>query len=614
MRSPQFLLTLLIILGTNNAYALNASEVFDVTSKSVVMIYTNDNSGRTTQGSGIVVPGGDIVTNCHVLDSSHIKVRYQDKEYAATLKYFDKIHDLCRMTARDINAPPVVIGSTSNLKIGEPVFVIAAPQGLELSLSEGIVSSMRKAGKNSLIQFTAPISPGSSGGGLFDVEGKLIGIPSFYLSKGQQLNFAVPVEWVIDLLQGPQNNSESNDPSFLNWSEEDESFISSISKWPVGDEALVAEFDIRIGLGDKKYSGDLYGTNVLDISRRHSELVSRAEDFIGKGDYENLLEHARSWIASDEYTWEAWYYLGEACKYLPRLTLNLAVAEQAFKKALSLNQKSIRVWNALASAFEEEYRYKDSIRVFRKSLMLQAEEKSNRDKEMSLISTWSALARLYDANDQFVEAVYAYQQVLRILPESYSSLIELGKAYNGLNQQEKAIEAFQKSLKIKPDNANVWTYLGIAHAELGQYSQANDAFQQALKAESIYKPKTGLLTDGINNLNQQEKMSDTLRNFLMVNHLKIPILDRIAEWGSIGKSYYDLNQYDKAVYALKKALKFEPDDIDEAKFYADAWYWLGLVYAHQNKKQEVDEVLKKLKQLAPDRRQQLFAETLYLHH
>ncbi len=79
--------------------------------------------------------------------------------------------------------------------MGEPVYAVGAPQGLELSLSEGIVSQLR-GGPPPLIQTTVAISQGSSGGGLFNAEGELVGITTFYLKEGQSLNFALPVEWI----------------------------------------------------------------------------------------------------------------------------------------------------------------------------------------------------------------------------------------------------------------------------------------------------------------------------------------------------------------------------------------------------------------------------------
>jgi tetratricopeptide (TPR) repeat protein len=83
------------------------------------------------------------------------------------------------------------------------VYAVGAPEGFELTLSEGLISSLRPFEGVQLIQTTAPISRGSSGGGLFDAQGRLIGITTFYVKEGQNLNFALPGEWVEALPTHP---------------------------------------------------------------------------------------------------------------------------------------------------------------------------------------------------------------------------------------------------------------------------------------------------------------------------------------------------------------------------------------------------------------------------
>ena len=79
------------------------------------------------------------------------------------------------------------------------MFAIGSPQGLELTISDGIVSGMRDLPQGRVIQTTAPISPGSSGGPLFDAYGRLVGIMTFQHRSGQNLNFAVPADWIADM-------------------------------------------------------------------------------------------------------------------------------------------------------------------------------------------------------------------------------------------------------------------------------------------------------------------------------------------------------------------------------------------------------------------------------
>ena len=192
-----FLLLALIVALPQSALALTASQVYEQVKDSVVVVKAYDQQGKPVGlGSGVLLPSGDVVTNYHVVEAG---VRYTvgrgKQGVPATLKAGDPDKDLCLLTAPGLVAEPARLGKTARLKVGEPVYAVGAPQGLELSLSEGIVSQLR-GGPPPLIQTTVAISQGSSGGGLFNAEGELVGITTFYLKDAQSLNFALPVEWI----------------------------------------------------------------------------------------------------------------------------------------------------------------------------------------------------------------------------------------------------------------------------------------------------------------------------------------------------------------------------------------------------------------------------------
>jgi S1-C subfamily serine protease len=113
--------------------------------------------------------------------------------------------DLCLLISEGLPATAANIRIDRALAIGEPVYAIGAPRGLELSLSNGIVSQYRQQPSTypsnyRLIQTTAAVSAGSSGGGLFDSTGRLVGITSFFVDESQNLNFAVPAAAIEDVL------------------------------------------------------------------------------------------------------------------------------------------------------------------------------------------------------------------------------------------------------------------------------------------------------------------------------------------------------------------------------------------------------------------------------
>ena len=176
-------------------------QVFSRASRSVVMVYAADTSQKIVgRGSGVFVAKDLLVTNCHVIARGTVFVAgHKQKRSPARLMAYDADNDLCIMNVQGLDVTPARIGDAKTVGVGQRVYAIGTPEGFELTLSEGLVSGLREAGAGPYIQITAPLSEGSSGGGLFDDKGCLIGITAFIFSAGQNLNFAAPVDWAVDL-------------------------------------------------------------------------------------------------------------------------------------------------------------------------------------------------------------------------------------------------------------------------------------------------------------------------------------------------------------------------------------------------------------------------------
>ena len=189
------------------AAALTPAELFARVSPSVWRVQTLDGDGLPlVQGSAVVVASGQLVTNCHVLARARrVQVRRdgQAKVMAAKLVLWDVQRDLCQLEVPGAVAPSVRLGSSAAAAVGQPAYAIGHPKGLDLTLSAGLVSSLRRnsAGQLVLIQTSAAISGGSSGGGLFNEEGELLGLTTIASIAGdaQNLNFAIPADWIRDL-------------------------------------------------------------------------------------------------------------------------------------------------------------------------------------------------------------------------------------------------------------------------------------------------------------------------------------------------------------------------------------------------------------------------------
>ena len=205
----------ILCASSASAWGKSAKEVFAEVARSVVVVLALDSNGETSaQGSGVVVGKNQIVTNCHVIeDAAKVAVRQalesdigQSYRMDAAILARDDERDLCLLFVGELSEPPaapiVKMGAAKALSIGEEIFAIGAPKGLDLSLSRGIVSQLRKLGDRQtapFVQTDAAVSPGSSGGGLFNDEGLLVGITTFKRVGGENLNFAIPAEWVGDL-------------------------------------------------------------------------------------------------------------------------------------------------------------------------------------------------------------------------------------------------------------------------------------------------------------------------------------------------------------------------------------------------------------------------------
>lgn len=178
---------------------LSAQEFFKKTSPSVYVVLaapsqSDFRGGGIIQGSAVAVTDHLLLTNCHVVnDRPFIRIFLDRVPTEATLVGADRAGDRCVLRADRTTLVPVSgIRPYEDLAQGEHVFAIGTPIGLQHTLSEGLISGLHHLSLGDTVQTTAPISPGSSGGGLFDDRGNLIGITT--LNSGgrlQNLNFAV---------------------------------------------------------------------------------------------------------------------------------------------------------------------------------------------------------------------------------------------------------------------------------------------------------------------------------------------------------------------------------------------------------------------------------------
>ena len=204
-----------LAIGAGEATALTANEIYAKVSPSVWRVQTYDVDGLPLAfGTGVVIAPDTLITNCHVLaKAKRVAVKRDKTSIDAKLEMWDPQRDVCQLKAPNLGAPTVALGDVSRLQVGQSVFAVGNPKGLDLTMSAGLLSSIRRndQGQILLLQTSAPISRGSSGGGLFDEEGVLIGLTTLgSVGDAQNLNFAIPVDWIKEL---PQRHAKLTKPA-----------------------------------------------------------------------------------------------------------------------------------------------------------------------------------------------------------------------------------------------------------------------------------------------------------------------------------------------------------------------------------------------------------------
>lgn len=196
--------TLLIIALSLTISGQNSVEIARIGIKSTVSIVALDNMAQPLgYGSGFIIDDELIATNVHVIEgcnSAYVLINGEEKKYKVSgYVSIDKPNDLVILKVAGLLGTALPLGAEAPPEIGEKIYAIGNPKGFNGTFSEGIVSGIRTLQSNQVLQITAPISPGSSGGPVLSSTGQVIGIAFASYSSGQNLNFAIPVKYLINL-------------------------------------------------------------------------------------------------------------------------------------------------------------------------------------------------------------------------------------------------------------------------------------------------------------------------------------------------------------------------------------------------------------------------------
>jgi len=393
---------------------------------SAVAIETFDSRGeKLSRGSGFFIDVDRVVTNRHVIDNafraevhSYNGSVYQVKGVIAVDAEGDLA--LLRVDAPPNQVRPLPLDKTSPQE-GESVVVIGNPLGLEGSVTNGIVSAVRDIPTfGRIIQITAPISPGSSGSPVVNMQGQVIGVATLQITGGQSVNFAIPSERISQLQGGT---------------------LLSLS--------------------------DLVATSGRNKRAKAVQAFRDGLSFLSKDDCENALPYFEKAVESDVNYAEAWAQTGFCREKLGRH----AEAIEASKRAVSLRPSSESYFNiGLASYYLKNYR--EAAENYRQAIRLDP---------YNAADAHYALGLVYRDWGRPEEEIQAYKQAIKLKPDYASAYERLGSRYLKSKRYPEAVETFKQLVALKPGDANVPNNMGEAYLGMNLMSDAVAAFRQAIQ-------------------------------------------------------------------------------------------------------------------------------------
>jgi tetratricopeptide (TPR) repeat protein len=406
--------TVLSLLSPALCYS-EANVIYKENRGAIAVIITFDSRGNPTgQGSGFVVrEDGGIVTNYHVVENANkIDIKIRDKVYEAEgLLYQDIENDIVILKAKAENLKTVKLGYISGLEVGEKIYVISNPQGLENTISEGILSGIREIdSKRKILQITAPISAGSSGGAVFNQNGEVVGVATFILKESQNLNFAMPVDIFRDEISNKKITS-LGDAKFKAYKE-------TAAFWFV------------------------YGNNLAD-----------------NGQFKEAIEALKNAIRITPDFAEAYNNLGIA--YGKADFIKEAI--EALKNAIRIKPDYAQAYNNLGIAYSKSDLHKEEIEALKQAIRIKPD----------YAQAYNYLGAAYSKSELFKEAIEAWKQAIRIEPDDAKAHVGLGFSYMILEEKGAALEEYKILRRLNTEMADD-LYNFIAEAEKKKVEEDKD--------------------------------------------------------------------------------------------------------------------------------------------
>ncbi len=199
---PCAVVMLAAALGAAPAPAALEQADYVAIAASVLRVEAPRQRGGYSLGSAVAVAPDKVVTNCHVTrDALAVNILRGGLRYPAAAQASDVTRDLCLLDVPGLDAQPARLGRAMSLRVGQPVTALGYTGGTGIQNSAGEVVQLHRHDGARVIQSSNFFNSGASGGGLFDDEGRLVGILTFRLRGGEAHYFSAPVEWALQMMQ-----------------------------------------------------------------------------------------------------------------------------------------------------------------------------------------------------------------------------------------------------------------------------------------------------------------------------------------------------------------------------------------------------------------------------
>jgi Flp pilus assembly protein TadD len=397
----------------------DADAIYKDNNASVVVVLAIDREGKSlSQGSGFIVrEDGAVVTNYHVISGATDVIVKTGEKIAKVegVLYVDPENDVAIIKLEGKEYSKVRIGDPGKLRVGEKVYVIGSPRGMENTVSEGILSGIREIdAERKLLQMTAAISPGSSGGPVFNAQGEVIGIATLILAETQNLNFAMPA----NVIAAGLTRKDPVNP---------------------GDACRV---DFKETAACFYYQGLAYGS---------------------AGQHERAVDSFRRSLTADSKKVQTYINLGVSYINLGKYEPAIDILQQA----LMIKPNQPEVLSRLGMVYGATGRYQEALDVIRKSISINATDPQN----------YYTLAITYNNMGRFGEAADAAKEAIRLAPDRAETHGYLGIVYINMDLRIDAIDEFKKAIRLDPDDPQAHFGLGKVYASIGEKASALEEYK-----------------------------------------------------------------------------------------------------------------------------------------